>query len=381
MPDKQEQLKRIPTPFSTIWREVRVRIIPPLTFVAVVFSCYLLWQYVGRGSTVAGVGEGVRSMVASPYVGVVQNVYVEPFQWVEAGQPLLKVSPVDPQAKLDLLQSELQIAQMRFEPSAPDQNAMNYERVRVEWLRLKQEVASAKVNLARAESSLRRNEALVKDKLVSQDMYDLSLAERDLYEAEIREKSAASAEIEARLSQLRAVGEPQSPGTNQNMIDMIARLESRLTAVETNWSPMTLVAPISGMVQIVYRRSSEYVVEGEPLITINSARSDRVIAYLRQPYPLDPELGMEAEIMTRSRKRQTFISRISEIGAQIEIITNSLAFVRQGFMVDEGLPIVFNVPADAHIRPGEIVDVVLRPISLSFKPRETAELPATGGAR
>jgi len=370
MSDKQAPLVRIPTPFSTVWREVRIRVIPLFTFVGVGIACYYLWGQMGRGSSVPGVGEGVRSTVASPYVGIIQQLYVEPFQWVEQGQPLARIAPTDPQAKLDLLQSELQIARIRLEPSMSDQNAVSFERLRVDWLRLKEELAMAKVNLERAENAFRRNQLLVKDKLVSQDIYELSLGDRDLYQAEITTKAEAIAEIEKRMTQLRSLGEPQSPGTNQGTVELIARLESRLAAAATNWSPITLTAPISGMVQVIYRHSAEYVVEGEPLMTINSARSDRVVAYLRQPYPLDPEVGMEAEILTRTRKRQRFMSKISEIGAQIEMITNSLAFIKQGSMVDEGLPVVFPVPMDAHIRPGEIVDVVLRPIEFLPKPDE-----------
>ena len=94
---------------------------------------------------------------------------------------------------------------------------------------------------------------------------------------------------------------------------------------------------------------------------------------------------MEAEILTRTRKRQRFVSKISEIGAQIETITNSLAFIKQGSMVDEGLPVVFPVPMDANIRPGEIVDVVLRPIEFLPKPdenpRQTANVPESPGVR
>jgi multidrug resistance efflux pump len=385
MVDKQAPLVRIPTPFSTVWREVRIRVIPLITFVGVGIACYYLWGQMGRGSSVPGVGEGVRSMVASPYVGILQQVYVEPFQWVEQGQPLARIAPTDPQAKLDLLQSELQIARIRLEPSQSDQNAVSYERLRVDWLRLKEELAMAKVNLNRAESALRRNQALVKEKLVSEDLYEISLGARDLYQAEITTKSDAISEIEGRMTQLRSLGEPQSPGTNQSTVELIARLENRLAAAATNWSPITLVAPISGMVQVIYRHSAEYVVEGEPLMTINSGRSDRVIAYLRQPYPLDPEIGMEAEILTRTRKPRRFTSKISEVGAQIEMITNSLAFIKQGSMVDEGLPVVFPVPMDAHIRPGEIVDVILKPIGFLPKPdenpRQTANMPTTPGVR
>jgi hypothetical protein len=146
------------------------------------------------------------------------------------------------------------------------------------------------------------------------------------------------------------------------MINLIARLEARMTAAETNWAPVTLHAPISGMVNLVYRRQHEYVIEGEPLITINSPRSERIVAYLHQPYTVEPEVGLTAEILTRNRKRQRFASRIAEVGAQVETITNSLAYIRTGALVDEGLPIVLEVPPNVHIRPGEIVDVVLKPI-------------------
>ena len=379
MANNQAPLVRIPTPFSTIWREVRIRVIPLITFVGVGIACYYLWGQMGRGSSVPGVGEGVRSIIASPYVGVIQQVFVEPFQWVEQGQPLARLSPIDPRAKLDLVQSELQLARIRMEPSVSDQNALDYERYRLDWYRLEQELAMAKVNLDLWEGMLKRNEELLPDKLVTRDIYETSLGNRNLYQAEISTKSNAIAEVKARLENLRSLGVPLSPGTNQSTIELIARLENRLAAAETNWLPITLTAPISGMVQVMYRHSAEYVVEGEPLMVINSGRSDRVIAYLRQPYPLDPEVGMEAEILTRSRKPQRFMSKISEIGAQIEIITNSLAFIKQGSMVDEGLPVVFPVPVSAHIRPGEVVDVVLRPLGFLPKPdespRQTANVP------
>ena len=376
MADKQAPLVRIPTPFSTIWREVRIRVIPLFVFVGVGVACYYLWSQMGRGSSVPGVGEGVRSIVASPYVGILQHVYVEPFQWVEQGQPLARLAPVDPRSKLDLVQSELQLARLRMEPSLSDQNALDYERYRLEWLRYQEELAMAQVNLDLWEGMLKRNAALIKDKLVTRDIYETSLGNRDLYRAEIMTKSNAIAQVKGRLEQLQSLGVSPSPGTNQGTVEMIARLESRLAAAETNWLPTTLTAPISGMVQVIYRHSAEYVVEGEPLMTINSGRSDRVIAYLRQPYPLDPEVGMEAEILTRTRKRQRFVSKISEVGAQIEIITNSLAFIKQGSMVDEGLPVVFPVPVDANIRPGEIVDVILKPIAFLQKPDETTRQTA-----
>ena len=53
----------------------------------------------------------------------------------------------------------------------------------------------------------------------------------------------------------------------------------------------------------------------------------------------------------------------------METITNSLAFIRQGSLVDAGLPVVVEIPKGMKIRPGEAVDLV-------FRARPT-DLPAT----
>jgi len=48
-----------------------------------------------------------------------------------------------------------------------------------------------------------------------------------------------------------------------------------------------------------------------------------------------------------------------DIGAQLEAITNGLAFKQTGMLVDMGLPIILAVPGNVQLRPGEIVNVAL----------------------
>jgi multidrug resistance efflux pump len=354
------RLPPIPVPFSAVWREFRLRIIPLVVFAMVVCAALYVWRTIPFAGNLRGVGEGARSVVTSPRLGVLQRLEVQPYQWVEAGDALLTILPFDPDAQLDFLQSELQLTRLRLEPSMADQNALNFEQVRVDWLRLKQELAMARVNLERAESALKRNETLMKEQLVSQDLYEITLRDRDFYQAEVKEKSASIQEIDRRLTELRAVGEPQSPGTNQSTMSMISRLEARMATVETNWNPITLLAPISGRVHMISRRESEFVVEGESLVMIASPRADRIVAYMRQPFALEPQPGMEADVMLQNNRRQKFSTQIVQVGAQLEAITNALAFVQQGALVDMGLPIILNVPPGVQLRPGETVSVMLR---------------------
>jgi multidrug resistance efflux pump len=303
-----------------------------------------------------------------------EEVRVEPFQPVEAGQPLLVFRPVEPRAELSALQSELQVARLRLEPSLADRNALNYEQVRLELLRQRQELALAGVNLERAESALRRNEALRRDRLISEDIYELSLRDRDLFQAQQVEIARSIAEIERRLAELSALGEPQSPGTNSAAMELVAGLEARLARVQSGWEPVTLLAPISGMVHTVYRQGGEAVVEGEPLVTIHSPQADRIVAYLRQPYRFKPEPGHPVEVVTRNPPRQRFHTEILQVGAQLEPITNALAILQAGKLVDAGLQIVLPVPPDLVIRPGEIVDVRVGSSSLDSLFNQPAEL-------
>jgi multidrug resistance efflux pump len=361
-----KSLPPIPTPFSVIWREFRIRVMPIGVFGLTLCGVWYFWKNTPMGNTIRGVGEGLRSVITSPRIGVIQSVEVQPYQWVEAGDPILTVLPFDPDAQLDLLQSELQLARLRLEPSMADQNALNFEQVRVDWLRLKQELAMAKVNLERSEGILRRNETLLKERLVSQDAYELSLRDRDFYGAEVHELSSSIKEIEGRLGELRGVGEPQSPGTNQLTLSMIARLEARMKMVETNWSAITLTAPISGRVHMISRQASEFVMEGEPLITIASPRSERIVAYIRQPFQFEPQPGMDVEVVIQNRTRKKFSTQIAQVGAQLELITNVLAFIQQGALVDVGLPVILNVPPGIQLRPGEMVSVVVNPSPLKI---------------
>lgn len=256
---------------------------------------------------------------------------------------------------------------------------MNFERIRVEWLKTKSELAIARVKLEQAERDVARNEPLFREKLVSADIYELSTNVRDALQAEVDEKSKACAQIEERLDHLRPIGEPGALAENDPAVtNWLAQLKEAQSDAARHLEPLTLVAPISGMVDMPRRQTGEFVLPGEPLLTINSLRSERVIAYLRQPYRLDPKVGMTARVTTRTHKREVFSSQVIQVGAQMEVLTNSLALVRPGSLVDAGLPVIVHVPDEVLIRPGEIVDVLLTEATAEVTPAASAQ---TGASR
>lgn len=284
---------------------------------------------------------------------------VVPYQMVNQGDPVAVIQPTDTRARLDLLRSAFELARFRSQPSIAEENALNFERIRVELLRAKSDLAVAKVKLELAEKDLARNTPLYQEKLVSEDVYQLSLSTRDMYLAEIKETTRAVTEIESRLENLRRVGDPLSDEGEDDTGELIGELQRAHDEAASDLTPTTLVAPITGMVGVLYRQQGENIVAGEPLISINSPWSERVVGYLRQPYPVDPQTGMKVLVTTRTHQRKKFWSEIVQVGFHLESITNSLAYLRPGLLMDSGLPIVVALPAEAKVRPGEIVDLLV----------------------
>ena len=346
----------IPTKAGTHWREFRIRYFPVIVFAATLVGIWFLWRELPGGAGIRGIGEGRMSVLSSPYDGFLQELNVPHHGWAEAGEAVVTIRPFDPASQMDTFQSQLQIARLALEPSVADRNVLDYEQIRIDALQLRQELEMAKANLARAEKVLPRHEELLKANLISRDIYDLTLRDRDFYAAEVREKRRALQEIEQRLEQLRYLTEPG--GTNGGPANLLPNLREQMALIETNLAPITLQAPISGEVNYL-RQAHEFVRAGEVLLVINAPRADRVVAYLKQPLPFEPEVGMRMEVTTRSRNPQRFVAAIAQVGATMEVLTNAVAYLQPGTLVDTALPVILPVPSDVVIRPGEVVDIAL----------------------
>ena len=351
----------IPPTFRLLWGRFRLRVVPVFFFCVSLAAAGFIWIRFHSAPTLAGVGEGTRAAVASPLPGWLVELQVRPYQFVNQGDAIAVIQPVDPRMPLDLLQAEVELARLRNEPPLAMQRALDYERVRIELLRLEAELATARVNLQKAENDARRSQRLYEERILSEELYDLTAKTRDALAAEVAQKSNSVAQMSRRLEALQAVGIPEAAPPNAQLEALLARLGDTHTAVNSNWGPITIRAPITGMVNFVNRTVGEYVLEGEPIVCIASPWSDRVVAYLRQPYPMDPEVGMRVRVTTRTDQRRQFWALISHVGPQVETITNALAVVRQGVLLDVGLPLVVDLPTRAPVRPGEVVDLWIEP--------------------
>jgi multidrug resistance efflux pump len=351
----------IPIPPRVRWREFRERWLPLFGFGLAAIAALGLWRMIGETGPLAGIGEGHAAAVLCHRAGWVSEVLVQPWQTVKRGDPIAVIKPFDPSAQLDLMSLEMEIARLRRQATVPEQNVVGYERARMEWLRLQAELATAKVKLTHAENDARRSQPLFERQLVSAATHELAVRERDIYQAEVAEKAKAVAEMEARLQTLRPLGDPFLIAAGVTNTGLPDRLERERLAWGTNLEPVVLRAPVDGVAGSLPRRAGEFVFEGELVAQVLAPGAERIVAYLRQPYAVDPEIGMAVTVATRTRHKQRFRSAIIQVGAQCEYITNALAYLRPGSYTDVGLPIVIGIPPGIRIRPGEQVDLSLHP--------------------
>ena len=184
--DQPGPLPPIPTPVAKRWREFRLQVFPILVFGSAVTVITLIWSQNLTAPMLQGEVEAIRAKVGSPQAGMLTQLKVTRFQKVVPGEALAVIIPTDPRAPLDLIQVEMGILRARLEPRLSEQqNATSFERLRLEWLLQKVDLATARVNMTRAESEFKRDEELWKAKLISADIYETALRNKDRLQIEI----------------------------------------------------------------------------------------------------------------------------------------------------------------------------------------------------
>jgi HlyD family secretion protein len=359
----EDPLPPIPIPLALRWREFRIRVLPILFFLAAVAGVCFVWRQNIAAPTLVGAVETRSAQIISPYEGKITQLSVGRFQRVTKGTVIAVLVPNDPRAALDVIQSELSILNARLGTPLDEQRGeISFERLRESWLAQKVDLAGAQVNLELARDEVQRVEKLFAQKLVSESTNDAVIKTEQALEAGVAERSNLVVAIEAGMNQIKsASATPDFSGdTNSPLAKALDIEEQKLADAAAGTKPVTLTAPMDGMVSVVFRQDGEIVAAGSPVVTLSAVEPEHIIGYLRQPIPFEPKAGMKVEVRTRAMRIQSGMAQIQTVGSQFETVTNSLAIVRPDKSVDLGLPVELSLPAGLKLRPGEIVDLTLR---------------------
>ncbi|HYG35656.1 MAG TPA: HlyD family efflux transporter periplasmic adaptor subunit, partial [Clostridia bacterium] len=135
--------------------------------------------------------------------------------------------------------------------------------------------------------------------------------------------------------------------------------ESKLRLTEAELSPITLRAPIDGIVTAIYHRAGESITAGQPIVAVATLHPVRIVGYLRTPIQDEPKPGMKVQVRTRGLHREIGIAEIKEVGTQLEAVPATLSGPVKLATADMGLPIDISLPPNLNIRAGELVDIIL----------------------
>jgi membrane fusion protein (multidrug efflux system) len=355
-------LEPIPTPASQRWHEFRLRWLPMTVFLVAWACVALLWRQHVASPVLVGQVEAVSVRVNCPKAGVLAELAVDRFQPVKAGQVLGRVLPADPQAlaaALAVIQADIQALRQSLEPMVQMQrNAINFDQLRLEWMRQRAELGAQNAWLIYAEFELRRNEELAKTTLVAPNVVENARAYRDSCRAEVEQLKTLVAEGERSLVALTN-GADFTQLADSPMRAAVAAQEARLRQAETDLGPVLLVAPIDGVVSSLSCRVGEAVAAGQVIVTIASSEAPRIVGYLRAPLGVEPRVGMKVEVRTRSLPRQRGVAEVVQVGNQFEPIPSILFGGINSTNSQVGLALGISLPPSPRLRPGELIDLIL----------------------
>ncbi len=354
----------IPIPFRQRWRDLRLRALPVVMFGAAFMAVALLWRDYIAAPTMVGQAEPVQAQVSCVKPGLLAEFTVVRFQKVKTGDPIGRVVVTDPKvlaSSLAVIQAEIEMLRVNMAPVAAQQrNAINYDQLRLDWMRQRTQLAAARVNLQLAETDYRRTEELFRDKIVAQRVYDQAAAARERLQKEVEELTKLVNEGEESFKRLQVTNTPAiSTVSCEPLVAAIGVQESRLRLAEAELSPVLLRAPMDGVVSTIYCRAGETVTAGQTIATIATPDPVRIVGYLRTPILTEPKVGTRVEVRTRGPRREVGVATIREVGAQLEPVPAAVLGPVALSRTELGLPVDISLPTNLKIRPGELVDIAL----------------------
>jgi multidrug resistance efflux pump len=159
-----------------------------------------------------------------------------------------------------------------------------------------------------------------------------------------------------------ALAADSGAGSNAAFRDAVRREQDKIQALEA--APTRLLAPMSGAVTAIHRHPGEHILPGQPVVTITSQDSQRIVGFVPPTFPVPPQAGMKVTVSAKSGGKKQGTGAIIAIGPQLESITNVLAYsatARMAVTQPFGRPVSISLPPGMNLLPGEPLEIRLLP--------------------
>jgi multidrug resistance efflux pump len=287
---------------------------------------YLVWDAFMRCEAY-GVIEGRVVRVASPFDGVVREIFVREGDTVAQGQVLATVENIDARQQRSRLQDELKVVQAEV---ASELSQLQLKSVLQDDRRLKAlaeyyelwgTLLAEQSKLEEAGMNLRRAEKL---------RNTLSAAELETVKFTFEgQKAKVGKLVEAvkRLKSRTQISDTEKQALEAQLQPKLVRIESlrnELARVTERIELGTIRATVPGRVVRTHRFAGEYAEVSQVLVEVVEAGSLRVVLYVPQPHAELYTIGdaLEVEVPTHAT---TLGGTITRLGEQVAAAPNSLA--------------------------------------------------------
>lgn len=417
-----ESKRPIPMPLRIRMLVLRRRILPGVFFVACLAGTMFLWQRQQYRATVRGQVEAEQVLVTATSDGMLARLpeQVDVFDPVIAGATVVAQLDVAPaQAEIEVIraeqaalqaqfaveQSELQLEQLRYamdlRRSQSDQQRQvgQLREELVEYQLLRNQLQLRRIELITQQAIAQHEKKRLQDRIehtrllvakeVASDfalqdaINELSVIEAQIVESDktrlaidrqIDDAVARAAEAQSRLEETLGqsnVAESEDASLadrsfNQMAENRQARLsaleravevqESRIREVMQRKETFEIRAPITGAVAAIFQRPGTWVRQGDPILSIAKHEADHIVAYLPSGDRRRIEPAMSVQVLVGAPKRSRYEAKVRSVGAHLEPIPDQ--FLGRDPPPEWGVPVQIVLPADAHVRPGEFVEVV-----------------------
>ena len=202
-----EPLPKIPSPPAHHWREFRIRAMPAIVFFVATVVAVAVWKDHVAAPTVFGEVEAVQANVSSAKAGLLSKLTVERFQRVTAGDIIGEVTVADPLVlirSVAVIRAEIELLRANMKPVLGlQQAAIQSEELRLEWMRLRTQLLTARINFQFSTNEFVRMEALFKDRIISDRVFEQAKTAKEKLQAEVENLANLINESETNFNQLR----------------------------------------------------------------------------------------------------------------------------------------------------------------------------------
>jgi len=285
--------------------------------------------------------EGEFVLLASPYAGQLQKLYVRRGDKVEAGKPAFALESESERAARTEAEQRLRTARARLE------NLQATVRRTAEIEALRAEIRQARAARELALSQYAQQEKLFKNGFITQAKLDEARAARDRDVARVVETEA----------QLRTALQPLGREAELKAAEGdIAAAQAALAQAAWKLEQRSVAAPVAGMVQDTYFVEGEYVPAARPVVSLLPPGNVKARFYVQETTVGAIAMGREIQVSCDGCPAP-IAGKVSYVSAQAEYTPPVL------YSKESRSKLMFLVEARLEggtLRPGQPVDVRLK---------------------